>query len=203
MATSTYNKQKKSTHRHSRKQKNNSSLWILVIGALIAIIGGGLIILSGQSSSGNIDPMSAENLLPLTEPVNPLYGWHDMENMIDPNQPKNSLPADTPQANITIPVSYFDFGTVAAAPDNAVQTFPIENTGTEPLIINHIVTSCACTTAELTSSVIEPGKRADLTLVFDPDFHDTEGPVKRIVWMQTNDPDMPVAEVSITANVQK
>jgi len=202
MATKTFNNRKKHT-RSRRPQKNNSSLWLIAIGALILVLGGIIIVFSGQGSTGTTDPSSVKNLLPLTKPVNPIEGWHDMENMIDPNQPKDSLPADAPQPNVTIPVSYFDFGTVPAAPDNAVQTFPIENTGTEPLIIERMVTSCACTTAQLTSSVIEPGKRADLTVVFDPDFHDTEGPVKRIVWMQTNDPDMPVAEVSITANVQK
>ncbi len=202
MATSTRSKRKR-TVGNRRHQKNNSSIWLMAVGALIVILGGIIIVLNGQSAPANTDPMSAQNLLPLTEPVNPIEGWHDMENMIDPNQPTDSLPADAPQPNVAIPVSYFDFGSIPAAPDNAVQTFPIENTGTEPLIINRMVTSCACTTAQLSSSVIEPGKRADLTVVFDPDFHDTEGPVKRIVWMETNDPDMPVAEVSITANVQK
>ncbi len=202
MGTATYKKRKKGS-KSRRRQKNNSSFWLIAVGALILVLGGIIIILSGQNGGGNTDPMSAKNLLPLTDPVNPIEGWHDMENPVDPNQPKDSLPAGTPQPNISIPITYFDFGTIPAAPDNAVQTFPIQNTGDEPLIIKRIVTSCACTTAELTSSVIEPGKRADLTVVFDPDFHDTQGPVKRIVWMETNDPDMPVAEVSITANVQK
>jgi thioredoxin reductase len=43
----------------------------------------------------------------------------------------------------------------------------------------------------LSSSVIPPGTRADLTVVFDLDYHDTEGPVTRVVWLETNDPDQP------------
>lgn len=83
------------------------------------------------------------------------------------------------------------------------QIFSIQNTGTEALEISSVVTSCGCTTAHLSSSVIAPGTRADLTVVFDPDYHDTEGPVTQVVWLETNDPDQPVVEVGFTANVRK
>ncbi len=71
------------------------------------------------------------------------------------------------------------------------------------LEISSVVTSCGCTTANLSSSVISPGTRADLTVVFDPDYHDTVGPVTRVVWLETNDPDQPVVEVGFDANVRK
>jgi hypothetical protein len=34
-------------------------------------------------------------------------------------------------------------------------------------------------------------------------WHDTAGPVKRVIWLETNDPAQPVVEVSFTANVRK
>jgi hypothetical protein len=69
-------------------------------------------------------------------------------------------------------------------------------------VIQNLVTSCGCTTAELSSNVIPPGQRADLTVTFDPDFHPTEGEVVRLVWFATNDPTQPWVEVRFTAEVE-
>jgi len=194
-----------SQRRRLTKRKNKSfPIWLVILAGAIFVVGGFLVLRNGQGDSGGqIDPMAVDNLLPLTEPVNPLHGWHDMDNLPNLNQPGDSLPANQPQPNVDIPVTYYDFGTIPSGPDDVSQTFPIQNTGDQPLEINRIVTSCGCTTADLTSSVIQPGKQADLTVVFDPDFHDTAGPVKRIVWLETNDPDQPLVEVSFTANVRK
>lgn len=79
--------------------------------------------------------------------------------------------------------------------------FAVQNTGNDDLVISNLVTSCGCTTAELTSNVIPPGKRADLTVYFDADYHQTRGEVVRLVWFATNDPTYPWAEVRLTANV--
>lgn len=54
----------------------------------------------------------------------------------------------------------------------------------------------------LAGSVIPPGQRADLVVTFDPDFHKTFGPVTRVIWIESNDPDTPVAEVRFEADVQ-
>jgi alpha-D-ribose 1-methylphosphonate 5-triphosphate diphosphatase PhnM len=80
--------------------------------------------------------------------------------------------------------------------------FAVQNTGTIDLKISNLVTSCGCTTAELSSRVIPPGQRADLIVTYDPDFHTAEGPVVRLVWFATNDPAQPWAEVRITADVR-
>lgn len=66
----------------------------------------------------------------------------------------------------------------------------------------HLRKLCACTTAELLSSVIPPGRRADLSVTFDADFHETRGEVTRLVWFATNDPTQPWVEVRITADVR-
>jgi chondroitin AC lyase len=147
--------------------------------------------------------LAAGDLLPLTEPVKPIEGRHDMGNMPDMNQVGQAIPPDQPQPNVDLPVADYDFGLIPAGPEDVSQVFYVQNTGTEPLEIRSVVTSCGCTTATLSSSVIPPGQRADLTVVFNPDFHDTEGPVTRAVWLETNDPDQPVAEVKFAANVRK
>lgn len=193
-----------------RPKRRSGMDWILGIGGVFLLVGGlGLVVngLSGffQDWQGKVTDarsLNAGDLLPLADPVNPIEGGHDMSNMPDPNQPGQPLPADQPQPNVTVPVAEYDFGAIPSGPGNVSQVFYIQNTGAEPLEVSNVVTSCACTRAILSSSVIPPGKRADLQIIFDPDFHDTTGPVKRVIWLQTNDPDQPVVSVGFTANVQ-
>lgn len=193
-----------------RRKKTGAVSWLVLIGGALLIIGGigivvnetGLFQSDWQGAVTDARTLDAGELLPLAEPVNPIDGFHDMQNMPDPNTPGKQVPADQPQANVSIPVTAYDFGTIPSGPGNVSQVFHIQNTGNQPLEISSVVTSCGCTQGLLSSSVIPPGTRAELTAIFDPDFHDTTGPVKRVIWLETNDPDQPVAEVSFTANVQ-
>jgi hypothetical protein len=146
-------------------------------------------------------PIEAATLLPLAEPVNPIVGGHDMNNMPESwASYLHEVAANQPRPNVDLPLAIWNWGEIPAVPA-VVQTFPIQNTGDEPLLITRVVTSCGCTTASLSSSVIPPGQRADLTVTFDPNFHATVGPVNRLVWLQTNDPDMPQVEIRVDANV--
>ncbi len=103
--------------------------------------------------------------------------------------------------HLDLPTTSVDLGTIPKCPDVA-HIFAVQNTGTTDLQVWNLVTSCGCTTAELSSSAIPPGQRADLTVTFDPDFHPTKGEVVRLVWFATNDPTQPWAEVRLTADVQ-
>jgi hypothetical protein len=181
-----------------------------LVGAVMLILGGLGIVINEtrlfqpgwQEAVTDARALEVDELLPLAEPVEPIEGWHDMGNMPDPTQPGRQVPADQPQPNVELPVVDYDFGTIPPGPGNVSQVFAIQNTGSEPLTISNVVTSCGCTQGLLSSSVIPPGTRADLTAIFDPDFHDTQGAVKRVIWLETNDPDQPVVEVSFAANVQ-
>lgn len=102
---------------------------------------------------------------------------------------------------LALPTASHDFGRISEQPDVA-HVFAVQNTGTADLKIGNLVTSCGCTTAELSSSVIPPGQRADLTVTFDPDFHPTQGLVVRLVWFATNDPTQPWVEIRLTAAVE-
>jgi hypothetical protein len=150
-----------------------------------------------QNAASVAQPLEVGQLFPLAESVNPIDGWHDMNNMPDPNRVGQVVPPED------VPVVDYDFGTIPSGPGNVSQVYYIQNTGTDVLEVSSVVTSCGCTTAHLSSSVIPSGTRADLTVVFDPDYHDTVGPVTRVVWLETNDPDQPVVEVGLTANVRK
>jgi hypothetical protein len=95
----------------------------------------------------------------------------------------------------------FDFGTIPNTRPVS-QTFQVRNAGQGTLKITGVSTSCGCTTAGLSSNVIPPGQRADLTVTFDADFHPTNGLVSRLVWFATNDPSQPWVEVRVIADVR-
>ncbi|RMF55126.1 DUF1573 domain-containing protein, partial [Candidatus Woesearchaeota archaeon] len=81
-------------------------------------------------------------------------------------------------------------------------TFKVMNTGNSTLEISSISTSCGCTTAEMDELVIEPGESATLTVFFDPDFHEEpKGRFSRTVFLETNDPENPEAEVKIWVDI--
>lgn len=197
--------------RSHRSKKQNFGVWFLGLAGLLFIISGLALVTrnlppfltGGPAEVAAASPLEASDLLPLAEPVKPVEGWHDMSNMPDMNQVGEVLPPDQPQPNLDLPISDYDFGPIPSGPEDVSQVFYVQNTGTEPLEIRSVVSSCGCTTASLSSSVIPPGRRADLTVIFNPDFHDTEGPVTRAIWLETNDPDQPVAEVKLAANVHK
>jgi hypothetical protein len=120
-----------------------------------------------------------------------------------PASPPQPQPApegvEVPQ--VDMPQTAFDFGTIPPDPPVAY-VFAIQNTGTAPLTLSNLVTSCGCTIAELSSSIIPPGQRADLQVTFDPDYHVTTGEVTRVVWMRSDDPTQPWLEFRVMADVQ-
>ncbi len=204
MSTKAQSNAAKPARRRVRSKRGNTWLWLLGAAGLLLVVGGLVVLRNNQQNMVNeAQPLEVGQLLPLAQPVNPIDGWHDMDNVPDPNQDGQVIAPDQPQPNLAVPVVEYDFGSIPSGPGNVSQVFHIQNTGTEVLEISSVVTSCGCTTANLSSSVIPPGTRADLTVVFDPDYHDTGGPVTRVVWLETNDPDQPVVEVGIAANVRK
>jgi len=195
------------TRRRSRQRFDRTFLAAL-IGATILIIVAVIAFVSMSSrpatpaTAGATDaPALADtDLLPLAEPVAPISGFHDMNHLPGAPVPTQTVTEGASRAKVDLPVSRWDWGTIPKTPP-VRQIFPIQNTGDKPLLIASVVTSCGCTTADLTSSVIPPGQRADLVVTFDPNYHEASGPVTRLVWLETNDPEMPLVELRADANV--
>ena len=193
---------RKSSHRR-RSRGVGPLVWV---GGAIGIIVVLLVINLWQSGVFARPPapsrsQAPENLLPLAEASQPLRGGHDMALIPQQTPAPQPAPPDVAAPRLDMPSVSHDFGRISGRPDVA-HVFAVQNTGDADLMIGNLVTSCGCTTAELSSSVIPPGQRADLTVTFDPDFHETHGPVTRVVWFGTNDPTQPWVEVRITAEVQ-
>ncbi len=99
----------------------------------------------------------------------------------------------------------WDFGDVK--PDQKVEkTFKIKNTGTKDLTIADVKGNCGCTGTFMDPSkkTLAPGAETDLLVTYDPRVNKDKGVfISRKVRISSNDPASPVAEFSITANVQK
>lgn len=111
------------------------------------------------------------------------------------------LPKDQPQPKISVSQTFYDFGDVGA---KAIvkKTFLIRNTGQGTLTISNAYTTCGCTTADFSSSVIPSGKVALVTVTFDAGFHDTRGQtVRRGIIIENNDPNQSKVEIWVKASV--
>jgi hypothetical protein len=128
----------------------------------------------------------------------PFQAVHDMGAA----PPIPFLPKDGPQPSIAVNERFFDFGTIGPT-DVVTRDFVVANLGQAPLTISRAYTTCGCTTADFTASVIPPGKVVLVTLRFDAGFHDTAGQtVRRGIIIESNDPERPQAEIWIQAAVR-
>ena len=116
----------------------------------------------------------------------------------------------------------FDWGVIKYSGDKATKTFIIKNTGSDPLKLYNVKTSCHCTKAYVAINGIEspkfgmdslsswtgevaPGQEAKLTAVFDPAFHGPQGvgPINRFVLIETNDKANQKLTFTLTGTVVK
>src|SRR3989338_5278418 len=103
----------------------------------------------------------------------------------------------------------------------AKKTYEVKNSGDTELKIDKIWTSCDCTNARLRvgdrvspelgmhtnlplwSEKLASGETGYLDVTFDPAFHGHEGmgPITRVVYLSTSDPQNQKVQVSFSANV--
>ncbi len=130
----------------------------------------------------------------------PLHAVHEMEPASLASIP--FLPKGGPQPKIAVSENYYDFGSVGPT-EVVTQDFAIANEGAAPLTISRAYTTCGCTTADFTATVIPPGKVSIMTLTLDAGFHDVRGQtVRRGVIIENNDPNNPQMEIWTQANVR-
>lgn len=99
---------------------------------------------------------------------------------------------------IGVDAADFSFGRVPN--DRAVEhVFKVSNTGTKPLVITRVQTSCGCTAAMMESSVIDPGKSGKLRVQFNPKGQ--KQIVTRTVTIHSNDEAQPALALRVSAEV--
>lgn len=116
----------------------------------------------------------------------------------------------------------FDWGTIDYGGGDVTAEFTINNSGTGPLSLSEVSTSCMCTTAQVIINEnkspffgmhqksswigkIPAGGQAVLKVIFDPAFHGPQGvgPIERQVVMTTTDPQNPKLEFNLKGTVVK
>lgn len=166
----------------------------IVLAALVALIG----LVYAVWSSQPVTPGYQESDVVRERPM---HGGHERAMDAVPIAIP-FLPADGPQPRIDIPVDSYDFASIGPA-ERVAQVFVIRNVGQAPLTISRLYTTCGCTLADLSGSMIQPGKLALLTVTFDAGQHDVRGQtVRRGVIIENNDPARPLAEIWIQATVR-
>jgi hypothetical protein len=112
------------------------------------------------------------------------------------------LPKDSPQPKIVVSERSYNFGSIG--PNDIVQrTFAIRNDGDAPLTISRAYTTCGCTRADFSASVIPPGKVAEVFVTYDAGFHDSRGQtVSRGIIIESNDPQRSQSEIWVQASVR-
>lgn len=127
----------------------------------------------------------------------PIQAVHEMES----GPPIPFLSKSDPQPEIRINERFYNFGVIGPT-EIVTREFVIANTGDGPLTISRAYTTCGCTTADITSSYILPGKVAIVRLHLDAGFHDVSGQtVRRGLIIENNDPKRSSMEIWIQATV--
>lgn len=179
-----------------RRQARRKQNWIL-IGLLLAgvlLVGAAVYgYAAGSTTAGSDRSYRPEDVAQ----EQPIVAVHEMAE----GPPVPFLPRSQPQPKIVAPEKFYNFGRVG--PQDVVErTFIIRNVGDAPLTISRAYTTCGCTTADISASVIPPGKVATVRLVFDAGFHDAAGQtVRRGLIIENNDPNQSQVEIWIQATV--
>lgn len=97
--------------------------------------------------------------------------------------------------SITFEESEFDFGDIHQG-DKVEHVFEFENTGTEPLIITNVQTTCGCTAPEWPRDPIAPGQDGEIKVVFN-----STGKIGRQHKVVTIVSNAPINRVTIISNV--
>jgi hypothetical protein len=112
------------------------------------------------------------------------------------------LQSDGPQPKVVLLEDFYDFGSVGPT-EIATHEFVILNQGEAPLTIHRAYTTCGCTVADFTATVIPPGKVSIVTMRYDAGFHDARGQtVRRGIIIENNDPNNPQIELWAQAAVR-
>lgn len=188
---------KKELRERAGKQRHRQKLLpVVIVIAGVLLIGASLYWMVGRAPAKPAADYQPEDVVYGQK----LHAIHEME----PTD-MNSIPflaKDGPQPKIAISESFFNFGSLGPK-DVVTHDFVIANQGAAPLTISRAYTTCGCTTADFTATVIPPGKVAIMTLTFDAGFHDVSGQtVRRGVIIESNDPDSPTAEIWTQATVR-
>lgn len=125
---------------------------------------------------------------------------------------------DSERPKATTDSSFQDLGKMKVS-DEKTAFFTVTNSGSKPLILSKINSSCDCTFGKITinetsspelgmhsrstwQGTVEPGKEAKVEVIYRPSIMPVKGEVGRDVYVTTNDPEKPMLTFSVKAFVE-
>lgn len=108
-----------------------------------------------------------------------------------------SLTAQDAAAKIEFKSETVDYGEIAKGSDG-VRVFEFTNTGTAPLIISKVSSSCGCTIPKKPEDPILPGKTGEIQVKYDTN---RVGPIRKAITVISN-ADTPTKVLKIKGEVQ-
>lgn len=192
----TYSSKRALRERVKKQRQRQKLIPVLIIVAGLVLVGAGLYFAFGGRPAKAALEYAPEDVTY----DRPLHAVHEME---PPNLASIPfLPQDGPQPEIAISERFYNFGSIGST-EVVQREFVIANQGDAPLTVSRAYTTCGCTTADFTGTVIPPGKVAVMTLNLDAGFHDVRGQtVRRGVIIENNDPNNPQVEIWTEAAVR-
>jgi len=100
------------------------------------------------------------------------------------------------QAKIVFKSETIDYGQITKGSDG-LRVFEFTNTGTEPLVISDVKSSCGCTVPEKPKDPIAPGKTGEIKVKYDTK---RVGPIRKTVTVYSN-ADEPIKALKIKGEV--
>ncbi|MGE0078540.1 MAG: DUF1573 domain-containing protein [Bacteroidales bacterium] len=98
-------------------------------------------------------------------------------------------------AKITFPTVKYNYGTIKEDDGVAYHEFEFNNTGTTPLIIQRVSSSCGCTTPEWPKEPIAPNKSGKIKVGYNP--KQVNGPFSKTISVYSNaEPNVIVLQIS-------
>ena len=172
------------------------------LGLIVVIVIGAATYLFGRQFRANSNLAASSNMV-FEDPMWAMHaGMQDMSAMMYSSAPTltGSPPKGTPLAEMA--VRFYDFGSLSGSQEVS-HNFILKNGGDAPLIVIHAYATCGCTSAEISASIIPPGKAGLVTVYFTPTLStDGSQAVRRGVILETNDPVNPEIEIWVQAAIE-
>lgn len=108
-----------------------------------------------------------------------------------------SLTAQDAAAKIEFKTETVDYGEIAKGADG-VRVFEFTNTGSAPLIISDVRSSCGCTIPKKPDAPIMPGKTGEIQVKYDTN---RVGPIRKAITVTSN-ADTPTMVLKIKGEVK-
>ncbi|MFQ6057625.1 MAG: DUF1573 domain-containing protein [Anaerolineae bacterium] len=163
---------------------------------------------AGRGQAALAQPAVGQQAIPMQPGAQQVPPWQQQQGQPPVTQASWPVEAHEPDGDhphVALPeleaINYtYDFGDIA--PDQIVEkTFKITNPGTTELVIEDVSSSCGCTAALVSANRIPPGGEGELRVTYDPRVNKDVGFITRKVRIKSNDPDAPLVEFTVAANV--